>query len=277
MHEPEIFAKNNKGSLNGTASALDKIGHLIQWKADHSDTVLDIGCGPGNVLMDVVLPRFKGKYKQVYAIDLSEKMIEFANNKYSGVDSNVKFLKLDIVENADELLRECGHVDHVVSSFVIHWIPDQDTALKNIFKVLKPGGDFFTVHCRDSTLFNFYEFMDKNEKWNEYFDNLKAFVPASHTAKQPEQDLRNHLAQCGFSDVFVDFIPYEIKMDNGEAMKVLFSSGLAQIHSIPEDRRREYVDDVFEYGIEHKLLTVHPSGEVSMPFNLFIAYGRKAE
>lgn len=276
MHEPEIFAKNNKGTLSGTATALEKNGHLIQWKADHSDTILDIGCGPGNVLMDIVLPQFKGKYKQVYAIDLSEKMIEFANNKYPGVDS-VKFLKLDIVEDADELIRKCGHVDHVVSSFVIHWIPDQDSALKNTFKVLKPGGDFFTVHCRDSTLFTIYEYMDKNEKWNKYFDNLKAFVPASQSSKQPEQDLRDHLAECGFSAVFVDSMRHEIKMDNMEAMKVLFGSGLPQIHNIPEDRRREYVDDVCEYGVQNKLVTVHPSGEVSMPFNLFIAYGRKAE
>lgn len=276
MHEPEVFAKNNKGTQVGTTAALEKLGHLIRWKADQSDTILDVGCGPANVLMDIILPQFKGKYSQVFATDLSEKMIEFASNKYSGKDERVKFLTMDIM-NVDNFLENYGQVDHVVSSFVVHWLPDQDTGLKNIFRVLKPGGDFFTVHAKNAAIFDVFEHMDQNEKWNQYFDNLKAFIPQSHKSVQPEKDLRDHLTSCGFVDVVVDVIPNKITTDDAASMKILFSSGLPQIHNIPEEQRKEYLDDFFNYGIENKLFGVLPSGEVSFVFDLFVAYAKKAE
>lgn len=275
MHEPEIFEKLNKGTRDGTTAALAKFGHLIKWKPDHSDTILDVGCGPGNVLMNIILPEFKGKYSNCYATDLSDKMIDYAGKKYA-IREDVKFLKMDIM-NVGGFLAEHGPVDHVVSTFVVHYLPDQNTGLRNIFEILKPGGDFFTVHARDAAIFDFYEHMDQNVKWNKYFDNLKQFIPTSHKSNQPEEELRSQLSRCGFTEVFVDVIPNSITADNTESLKLLFSSGLAQIHNIPEEMRKEYIDDVFDYGVDHKYLTVLPSGEVAFKFNLFVAYGYKPE
>ena len=58
-------------------------------------------------------------------------------------------------------------------------MPDQDRGLKNILKLLKPGGDFLSVHAATAGVFEVYEHMDKNDKWNKYFDNLKGYVPSS--------------------------------------------------------------------------------------------------
>lgn len=275
MHEPELFEKLNKGTRDGTKAALAKYGHLIKWKPDHSDTILDVGCGPGNVLMDIILPQFKGMYSTCYATDISERMIDFAGKKYEDRE-DVKFLILDITK-VSGFLQTHGHVDHVVSTFVMHYIPDLDTGLKNIFEVLKPGGDFFTVHPRDAAVFDFYEYMDQNTKWNKYFDNLKQFVPSSHKSKNPEEELRSHLTKVGFTDVLVDWIPFNITTFNVDSMKLLFSSGLAQIHNIPAEMRKEYLDDVFDYGIDKKLISTLSSGEVTFAFNLFVAYGKKPE
>ena len=274
MHEPEIFEKNNKGTLEGTAKALDQMGHLIKWKPDHSDTILDIGCGPGNVLMNVVLPRFKGKYTTCYATDISDRMIDFAAKKYDRED--VKFLKMDIME-VDEFLKDYGTVDHVVSSFVVHWLPDQDTGLKNIFKVLRPGGDFFSVHARDTPVFEIYKFMDANPKWNRYLDNLAQFIPSSHTSKEPTKDLVAHLGQIGFTEILVDVIENSMTVPNKDVLKTLFSSGLAQIHLIPEAERSSYLDDAVEFAINGGGFKVLETGEVNFAFNLFVVYGRKPE
>lgn len=56
MHEPEIFERVNKGTRDGATKALKMVGHLIRWTPD--DTILDVGCGPGDVLLDVILPVF---------------------------------------------------------------------------------------------------------------------------------------------------------------------------------------------------------------------------
>lgn len=273
MHEPELFEKLSRNSRDGTQAAIAKYGHLIKWKPDHSDTILDVGCGPGNVLMDIILPQFKGLYSTCYATDISERMIDFARKKYEDRE-DVKFQVLDITQ-VSGFLQNHGHIDHVVSSFVMHYVPDLDTGLRNIFKVLEPGGDFFTVHIRDSGFFDLYEYMDQNTKWNKYFENLKKFVPSSHHSSTPEEELRIHLTRVGFTEVFVDSIPFDAIAHNEDALKLLFNSVFPQIHNIPAEMRKEYLEDVFDYGTDKKLIVKLPSGEVSISCNMLVAFGRK--
>lgn len=271
MYDPEGFEKFSL-SRKGTVISLDKFGHLIQWHADHSDTILDFGCGPGNVLMDVILPKFQGLFSQVYATDMSQPMIDYAAKKYAKVQ-NVAFHTMDILK-VESFLEEYGPVDHVVSTFTLHWVPDQETALKNIYTLLKPGGDFFTVHVRSSTILGLYTVMDHNDKWNKYLDNLQQYIPWSQTAEQPEQELRARLTNSGFTDVQVTTFPHAIVLKDTDELKRLTYSCHPQINRIPEDKLAEYLDEFAAYA-ERNLLTTLPSGELSFTLDMFVAYGRK--
>lgn len=272
MYDPEGFEKFSL-SREGTVISLDKFGHLIQWHDDQSDTILDFGCGPGNVLMDVILPKFQGNFSQVYATDISQPMIEYAAKKYAHAQ-NVAFQTMDILD-VETFLGQNSPVDHVVSTFALHWVPDQDTALKSIFKLLKPGGDFFTVHMQSSTILELYTVMGQNEKWNKYLDNLQQYIPWSQTAEQPEQELRARLANSGFTDIQVTTFPHAIIMKDTDELKRLANSCHPQINNIPEDKLAEYLEEFAACAAERKLLTSHPSGEISFLLNMFVAYGRK--
>jgi ubiquinone/menaquinone biosynthesis C-methylase UbiE len=103
-----------------------------------NDTILDLSCGEGwfsRYLAGEVVP--KG---HVIGSDLSPTMIERAQNEYEN-PKNIRFQ----VATAEQLPLEDASVDHVVNIEAFYYYPDQVAAGHEIFRVLKPGGTFFTA------------------------------------------------------------------------------------------------------------------------------------
>jgi arsenite methyltransferase len=101
------------------------------------ETVLDLGSGGG---IDVLLSaRRVGPAGKAYGLDMTDEMLALAreNQRKAGVE-NVEFLKGEI-ENIP-LPDNC--VDVIISNCVINLSGDKDRALREAFRVLKPGGRF---------------------------------------------------------------------------------------------------------------------------------------
>jgi len=100
-------------------------------------TVLDLGSGGG---IDVLLSaRRVGPTGKVYGLDLTDEMLALAReNQQKAGATNVEFLKGSI--EAIPLPDNC--VDVIISNCVINLAPDKDAALREAFRVLKPGGRF---------------------------------------------------------------------------------------------------------------------------------------
>lgn len=101
------------------------------------DAVLDLGSGAGNDVF--VARRLVGESGRVIGVDMSEAMIQKAraNNARLGY-SNVEFRLGDI----ESLPVDEGSVDVVVSNCVLNLVPDKQLAFSEIFRVLRPGGQF---------------------------------------------------------------------------------------------------------------------------------------
>lgn len=101
------------------------------------DTVLDLGSGGG---IDVLLSAKRvGPSGKVYGLDMTNDMLALAreNQRKAGV-ANVEFLKGEL----EAIPLPAGSVDVVISNCVINLSPDKDQALREAFRVLKPGGRF---------------------------------------------------------------------------------------------------------------------------------------
>lgn len=277
MHEPETYESSNHGVAFAAETALKKLGDSIRWRPDCSDTILDLGCGTGNVLVDVILPVFKGKYSTCFGTDISQTMIEFAAEKYADRKEEVRFLTMDITK-VEEFLTVYGRVDHVISSFAIHWIRtlDLDAGLRGIFELLNPGGDFFTDHVCTSFLFDVYETVGQDLRWGEYFDKIEQFTPTSHRSEDPAEDLRKQLTRVGFVDVVVHIIPIQFRFANVEGVRKLLKSVAVQISNIPDQEVEEYVDYLFEFGVRMGGLTETANGYLHH-LKAFVAYARKPD
>lgn len=106
-------------------------------KIKKGDTVIDLGSGAGN---DAFIARHKvGETGKVIGIDFTPAMINKArSNAEARGFNNVEFRQGDI-----ENMPVGGNVaDVIVSNCVLNLVPDKDAVIKEIFRVLKPGGHF---------------------------------------------------------------------------------------------------------------------------------------
>jgi arsenite methyltransferase len=106
-------------------------------KIKKGDVVIDLGSGAGN---DAFIARNEtGDAGKVIGIDFTPAMINRArqNNEVRGFN-NVEFRQGDI-----EDMPVGGNVaDVIVSNCVLNLVPNKDGVIKEIYRVLKPGGHF---------------------------------------------------------------------------------------------------------------------------------------
>lgn len=100
-------------------------------------TVVDLGSGAGNDVF--VARRMAGESGRVIGIDMTDEMIVKArqNNDKLGF-KNVEF-RLGDIEN---LPLDANVADVVISNCVLNLVPNKEKAFAEIFRVLKPGGNF---------------------------------------------------------------------------------------------------------------------------------------
>jgi ubiquinone/menaquinone biosynthesis C-methylase UbiE len=97
--------------------------------------VLDAGCGPGRL----AIPAAKGvgPRGEVVAIDIQPGMLARAQEKARAANlDNIRFRQIGLGEGKLEHSR----YDRALLVTVLGEIPDQETAVKEVFDALKPGG-----------------------------------------------------------------------------------------------------------------------------------------
>lgn len=101
------------------------------------DTVVDLGSGAGN---DCFVARsIAGEKGKVIGIDFTEKMIEKARENADKLGfNNVEFRLGDI----EQMPLTANVADVVVSNCVLNLVPNKFNVLKEVCRVLKPGGHF---------------------------------------------------------------------------------------------------------------------------------------
>jgi ubiquinone/menaquinone biosynthesis C-methylase UbiE len=116
--------------------------------------VFDVGCGPG-YLAAAIARKFGGL--DVVGLDISTEMISIARRDWPAQSHrNLGFITGDVVSFP---VREAT-VDTVVSSLSLHHWTEAEAAIKEIFRVLKPGGRLLLFDLRrDSPRFVYYAFL----------------------------------------------------------------------------------------------------------------------
>ena len=108
------------------AAVLEEIANL---KLARSAFVLDAGCGPGFLSRDLLDLGYR-----VLSMDLSEGMIREARNNIGAERASLSRASIEALPYAD------GTFDLVCCCGVIEYLPDYETAAREFFRVLKPGG-----------------------------------------------------------------------------------------------------------------------------------------
>jgi ubiquinone/menaquinone biosynthesis C-methylase UbiE len=104
-----------------------------------SGRVLEIGMGSGLNLSYYD----KGKLEKLWGLEPSEELRELARERARAADIDVEFIGL----TGEEIPMDSGQCDSVVVTYTLCTIPDAVRALREMRRVLKPGGQLiFTEH-----------------------------------------------------------------------------------------------------------------------------------
>jgi ubiquinone/menaquinone biosynthesis C-methylase UbiE len=147
--------------------------------------VLELGCGTGTFTGD-----FSRSFPDLTAIDISDSLLEVAAQRFP----NVKFVNADIHATPFEAMT----FDLVVGCSVLHHL-EWDDALKEVFRILRPGG---ALRFTEPNLQNPQIFLQKKWPW------LKKRMGDSldETAFTPRR-IRDSLQRAGFVSIFAE--PFE--------------------------------------------------------------------
>jgi ubiquinone/menaquinone biosynthesis C-methylase UbiE len=154
------------------------------------EIVLDLGSGGG---IDVLLSaRRVGPTGKAYGLDMTDEMLELARRNAAEADAgNVEFLKGQI----EEIPLPDASVDVVISNCVINLSTDKPAVLREVARVLRPGGRFAVsdVVVQGSGL---------GDQVRSLLDLWAGCVAGALTERQ----YRDYLEAAGLLDVEVDAV-----------------------------------------------------------------------
>ena len=109
--------------------------------------VLDLGSGSGRDCY--IVSHLVGREGHVVGIDMTDEQLAVARRhidhhtrQFGYTTPNVEFRK-GLIEKLGEVGLESDSFDYAISNCVINLCPDKPGALREIFRVLKPGGIFY--------------------------------------------------------------------------------------------------------------------------------------
>ncbi len=110
-------------------------------------TVLDLGCGTGRDCY--VLSQLVGASGQVIGVDMTPKQLEMARKyidyhmeQFGFKQPNVAFRQA-LIEDLSQADIADNSIDVVVSNCVLNLAPEKASVFREIFRVLKPGGELY--------------------------------------------------------------------------------------------------------------------------------------
>jgi arsenite methyltransferase len=153
---------------------------------EEGEIVLDLGCGAG---LDLYFyAKSVGSKGKVYGLDISPDMIKKAkyNMKSVGID-NVEFFCV----SSDNLPFKNDFFDVVASNGIYNLSPDKEKVMKEVYRVLKPGGR--TVFC---------EIVLKDKLPEDTINNMNDLFRCIGRAL-PEKDFLLFMEKVGFKNTLI--------------------------------------------------------------------------
>lgn len=158
--------------------------------AQPAETIVDFGCGPGDVAVE--LARAVGPSGAIHGIDLNADLLATARTRAdeAGVGGIVT---LHHVVDATIPLPDSS-ADRVIFKSVLLYVPDPACAVREAFRVLRPGG---AVVCQDIDFWLTACTAFSPQEWRDFQDAVRPAFSDPNIGR----NLRGHLVAAGFKDI----------------------------------------------------------------------------
>ena len=240
--------------------AQEKLLQLAQVKP--GEKIIDIACGTG--LVSFPLADKTGEDGFVTATDISERMVEMARSAAKEKNyTHIEFERMD----AEELKLQDGIYDVAVCALGLMYFPDPIKALKEMWRVLKPGGRAVAAvwgqrdHCGWAEIFEIVDRRVSSEVCPMFFNlGNNTMLERSFTA-------------AGFTHLISERISTELLYANAaEACGAAFAGGPVALayfkfaDAVKEEVQQEYLSSIQAF---------HENNRYAVPGEFVIVSGYK--
>ena len=118
-----------------------------------NDVIADIGCGSGTLL-----DQLANNTKHVYAIDISEQMIEEAKNNNNSI--NIEYVQ----SSCEPCPLNNSSIDTIISLGVLDYVRDIESFVIELNRTLRPGGVAIITAPKTRTIFSFLRWFNNLRK-----------------------------------------------------------------------------------------------------------------
>ncbi len=166
----------------------------------YSDKIIDVGSGSGDLVLEI---QKRNSNAKIDIVDLNKEML--AEGKKRIKKGNVSFYK----QNAESLNFANNSYDKYVISFCLRNITNIDKSLKEAFRILKPGGQYYCLEfSRPNSFFisNIYSYYKSNliPTFGKIFSNNRNaynYLSESIDMFPSQEDLKKRMGYAGFESV----------------------------------------------------------------------------
>lgn len=238
---------------------------LITMPEDAEFSMLDIGCGTGNITASLT-----SKYPNatVTGLDASPSMLAAARSHYP----NNQHPKLTFVEGDITDYQSTEKFDVIVSFNCFHWVPNLNHVFKSIhLNLLKPDGTLcFMLYPRVAALWNAIDDTARENKWRSYFPDYH-----SPYQKYQRQDIEAMLSTSGFTDLKIQETNKTTKYDSGiNGLKEYIWGFLPILDALPNKALQSaFLDDIMAKYITY--VPLNSDGSLDLHFSQINALAKR--
>ncbi|XP_037499628.1 uncharacterized protein LOC119373644 [Rhipicephalus sanguineus] len=242
---PKVYNEVHKFVRQSTAKLLET------WQAsfftcskengasDHQ--YLEIGCGPGNFTLNHLLPSCPPTLKRLVSTDNSQAMLDHAKTVHAHPKIVYKLLDISKDDDVSRFVAEEGRFQRVYSFLAFHCIEDNAAALRNVERLLTPGGECLVIWkaCPSMTV-PLHRALLETELGAKYHDVIQRVINTPPEPRGPAT-LRNHLLslveQTGFVPLTCELLTVNIENAAIDDAARLYTAGNIIYHLLTEEEK----------------------------------------
>jgi len=249
--------------LNSSVQQEAAIHLLTLLQLNGRERILDVGCGDGKITAAIAASLKEG---QIVGSDVSQEMIQFANEKFShSTRNNLGFILLDAQD-----INCVDQFDLVFSSFALQWILDIELVFKKINVSLRPNGRIgFTIPLSISDeLEDSLAFLIKDPQWAPYFDGFKL-----NYYLRDENYYDQLLSKYGFRKTHFEVVEQKWVFPSREGFEQYTLMWLPHLSALPEHLQQKFFKQLMDKYVE--LTPVFEDGRLNFVFDRVDIIARK--